>query len=978
MLGALQNLFSKKHGTLGSVPAVASDHGMEGLPTTSGNLDTGNTFDSNSKSRQEIVNTEDDCAGPDDTLHGLLNAPEEFAAEQKEFLRQYGADYGYGGQLSRIREQEFRRLRGHVYLDYAGAALYSERQIQACADDLMSQLLCNPHSSSSSLTSPSSEALAALRRETLDLLRADGRQYEVVLTSGATAGLRMVAECFPWTPGCSLLAHPPAVHNSVLGMRGPALAAGAAVQLVQLGREAGGGLDRAMAAAAGEVVEAKAVMAEAEAEAVEGSVKSVGATAAAAMVTLPYGQTPNRVVAIGSPYNVASSAASGCGSRGSSTYCSATAASVGRSDGSGGSSTKGVVNSGGGDGEGGEPPPPPPPCPAPPAPCYHLLALPVECNFTGDRYELGDVVRHVQQYGIDSATGAAMPYTAVPAAASSVPAGAVGCSGDEDDANADAVSDGCAATQDIGSRGGGGGGCRTNGRWLVLLDAAKACATAPPDLSTTPADIVVLSYYKIFGHPTGLGALVVRRDVLDLLVRHKSYFGGGTVEVAVADRPYQVLRPGPAGLEDGTPAFTAAAAARHGFSLLRRLGGPPAVHRHATCLTRWLAARLAALRHGNGAPVCVLYGKWCNALAASAPPPHERHVVDDVVVVGGSLQHHGPTLCFNLLRPTGQLVGCSEVGRLAALHGLLLRTGCFCNPGACGEWLGLSGEQAIENHRAGHVCWDERDFLWGAPTGAVRVSLGAVSSFRDAWALLALVRRSGRRGRPAPVRSSGSSLSSWAVKRPKRCQQVQHQRGQQGCQQGVLPEVWYPAAPAPLAAVQPLLPPAPAAAPPPPAPTTTAPPAPAAAPPPPAPPPTTTAPPAPAAAAAPPAPPPTTTAPPAPAAAAAPPPPPPTTTAPPAPAAAAAPPAPPPTTTAPPAPAAAAPPPAPPTTTTAPPAPAAAAPPPAPPPTTTAPPAPAAAAPPPAPPTTTTAPPAPAAAAPPPAPPPTTTAPPAP
>ncbi len=45
-----------------------------------------------------------------------------------------------------------------------------------------------------------------------------------------------------------------------------------------------------------------------------------------------------------------------------------------------------------------------------------------------------------------------------------------------------------------------------------------------------------LSYYKIFGYPTGLGALLVRRDVLPLL--RKRFFGGGTVAVSVADADY--------------------------------------------------------------------------------------------------------------------------------------------------------------------------------------------------------------------------------------------------------------------------------------------------------------------------------------------------------------------------------------------------------------------------------------------------------
>ena len=43
-----------------------------------------------------------------------------------------------------------------------------------------------------------------------------------------------------------------------------------------------------------------------------------------------------------------------------------------------------------------------------------------------------------------------------------------------------------------------------------------------------------LSYYKIFGYPTGLGALLVRRTARPLL-DGKRYFGGGTVEMSCAD-----------------------------------------------------------------------------------------------------------------------------------------------------------------------------------------------------------------------------------------------------------------------------------------------------------------------------------------------------------------------------------------------------------------------------------------------------------
>lgn len=45
-----------------------------------------------------------------------------------------------------------------------------------------------------------------------------------------------------------------------------------------------------------------------------------------------------------------------------------------------------------------------------------------------------------------------------------------------------------------------------------------------------------LSYYKIFGYPTGLGALLIRRDAVPVL--RKRFFGGGTVDVSVSNADF--------------------------------------------------------------------------------------------------------------------------------------------------------------------------------------------------------------------------------------------------------------------------------------------------------------------------------------------------------------------------------------------------------------------------------------------------------
>ena len=63
--------------------------------------------------------------------------------------------------------------------------------------------------------------------------------------------------------------------------------------------------------------------------------------------------------------------------------------------------------------------------------------------------------------------------------------------------------------------------------WDVLLDAAAFVPTNRLDLGRWHPDYVTLSFYKMFGYPTGVGALIARRDALKKL--HRPWFAGGTI-----------------------------------------------------------------------------------------------------------------------------------------------------------------------------------------------------------------------------------------------------------------------------------------------------------------------------------------------------------------------------------------------------------------------------------------------------------------
>uniref|UniRef100_A0A8C9W8I4 Molybdenum cofactor sulfurase n=1 Tax=Scleropages formosus TaxID=113540 RepID=A0A8C9W8I4_SCLFO len=259
--------------------------------------------------------------------------------------------------------------------------------------------------------------------------------------------------------------------------------------------------------------------------------------------------------------------------------------------------------------------------------------------------------------------------------------------------------------------------CAWGGRWFVLLDAAGLASCSPLDLQETPADFVSISFYKMFGFPTGIGALLVRNTAAAVL--SKSYFGGGTAAAYLAGEDFFIPKPTIADrFEDGTISFLDIVAVHHGFDTLQRLtGGMERVQLHTFGLARHTFVMLSCLRHGNGQPVAQVYS-------------HTEY--EDPSTQGAIVN-------FNLLDAQGTVVGYSWVGKLASLFNIQLRTGCFCNTGACQQHLSMSNQQVKSNLQAGHVCGDDIDMIDGQPTGSVRVSFGYMSTFQDCQMLLRFV-----------------------------------------------------------------------------------------------------------------------------------------------------------------------------------------------------------------------------------------------
>ncbi|XP_039281365.1 molybdenum cofactor sulfurase 3 [Nilaparvata lugens] len=253
--------------------------------------------------------------------------------------------------------------------------------------------------------------------------------------------------------------------------------------------------------------------------------------------------------------------------------------------------------------------------------------------------------------------------------------------------------------------------------WACLLDAATFVSTCHLDLSIFKPDFVTMSFYKMFGYPTGLGALLVRNCSSHLL--DKVYYGGGTVLMALSSEMFHVKRPLlHERFEDGTLNFLSIISLQHGFTMLKELyTDMKTIAEHCLAMARYLHHKLLHLHHSNGNPAAVLY--------------------HDTDFENQSTQ--GNIVNFNILRCTGDFVGYAEVQNLANLHKIHLRTGCFCNPGACQRHLNHSTNLLRHHFKQGHVCGDDQDLVDGQPTGSVRVSFGPYSRRAHADQLIKMI-----------------------------------------------------------------------------------------------------------------------------------------------------------------------------------------------------------------------------------------------
>ena len=246
--------------------------------------------------------------------------------------------------------------------------------------------------------------------------------------------------------------------------------------------------------------------------------------------------------------------------------------------------------------------------------------------------------------------------------------------------------------------------------WDVLVDAAAFVPTNRLDIARVRPDFVSVSFYKMFGFPTGIGCLLMRRDRMQAMER--PWFAGGTITIASVQGDGHYLHEDEAAFEDGTVDYLNLPAVTTGLLHLEGVGFD-AIHERVMCLTTWLLDALKELRHSNGLPVVELFGP------------------SDTTDRGG-------TITFAMRDRDGWPIDDRRVEQLANFAGVSLRTGCFCNPGAGEIAHHLSAREMTRWFDRGEsMSFDDlRDQMrteYGVVVGAIRISVGVATNFEDVY-----------------------------------------------------------------------------------------------------------------------------------------------------------------------------------------------------------------------------------------------------
>lgn len=252
-----------------------------------------------------------------------------------------------------------------------------------------------------------------------------------------------------------------------------------------------------------------------------------------------------------------------------------------------------------------------------------------------------------------------------------------------------------------------------NSGWDVLLDAAAYVPTSPLDLKKYQPDFVSISFYKIFGFPTGIGCLLIKKDKFNKL--QKPWFAGGTVSFVSVQSPIYYLINNHERYENGTINYLEIPAIKIGLEFIEEIG-LQRINERVAAMRKYLFDNLIQLKHSNGQPQLKIFG----------PHNHQK--------VGGNI-------IFTVLNPDGKMVPYESVEKITNAKKISIRTGCFCNPGI-DEINNCITSDELKNLFSNQKNIENVEYMTEIKRlrGAIRVSVGIATIKNDLDQLIELIK----------------------------------------------------------------------------------------------------------------------------------------------------------------------------------------------------------------------------------------------
>lgn len=247
--------------------------------------------------------------------------------------------------------------------------------------------------------------------------------------------------------------------------------------------------------------------------------------------------------------------------------------------------------------------------------------------------------------------------------------------------------------------------------WDVLLDAAAFVPTCKLDLKEVQPDFVTISFYKIFGFPTGIGCLLVKKSSFPKLKKH--WFAGGTVDYVSVIESSHLLIHNQERFENGTLNYLDIPAITMGLNFIESIGIEN-IRTRVKQLTGLFIEEMSKLKHDNGTPIVRMFG----------PLNTERR---------------GGTIILNFQDKDGKTFPFDWVENQANKKLISIRSGCFCNPGIDETNNCISNEEMTQYYssRKEKEFDSSINFLSymsqqiGRMRGATRVSFGIATTTKD-------------------------------------------------------------------------------------------------------------------------------------------------------------------------------------------------------------------------------------------------------